>query len=78
MKYADRRGSPCAIIQGTNEKAAGKVLIKDLIAGASIGADPADRDAYREQQAQAQIEIEEANLVAEVQALLTRHNIDWK
>ncbi len=59
MKYADRRGSPCAIIQGTNEKTAGKVLIKDLIAGASIGSDTADRDAYREQQAQAQIEIDE-------------------
>src|SRR5437763_9354582 len=31
MKYADRRNSPCAIIQGSDEKANGKIQIKDLI-----------------------------------------------
>src|SRR6201996_932902 len=30
LKYADRRNSPCVIIQGSDEKAKGKVLIKDL------------------------------------------------
>lgn len=78
MKYADRRRSPCAIIQGTNEKAEGNVLIKDLIAGASIGSDTADRDAYREQQTQAQKAVAESKLVEEVQALLKRHGISWK
>ena len=34
MKYADRRNSPCAIIQGSDEKANGKIQIKDLILGA--------------------------------------------
>jgi histidyl-tRNA synthetase len=33
LKYADRRGAPCVIIQGSNERAAGKVQIKDLAAG---------------------------------------------
>ncbi len=33
LKYADRRNSPCVIIQGSNERAAGKVQIKDLVAG---------------------------------------------
>ena len=32
LKYADKRGSPCAIIQGGDEKGAGEVQIKDLIA----------------------------------------------
>jgi histidyl-tRNA synthetase len=38
MKYADRRGSPCAIIQGSNEREAGEVQIKDLIEGAKAAA----------------------------------------
>ncbi|NWP84901.1 histidine--tRNA ligase, partial [Escherichia coli] len=29
LKYADRRNSPCVIIQGPDEKAKGKVQIKD-------------------------------------------------
>ncbi len=33
LKYADKRGSPCAIIQGGDEKARGEVQIKDLILG---------------------------------------------
>ena len=36
MKYADRRQSPCVVIQGSNEKAEGKVQIKDLRLGAEI------------------------------------------
>ena len=34
MKYADRRNAPCAIIQGSDERASGKVQLKDLILGA--------------------------------------------
>ena len=30
MKYADKRNSPCAVIQGGDEKAKGEVTIKDL------------------------------------------------
>ena len=33
LKYGDKRGSPCAIIQGGDEKARGEVQIKDLILG---------------------------------------------
>ena len=32
LKYADKRGSPCAVIQGPDEKAKGEVQIRDLIA----------------------------------------------
>ncbi len=37
LKYADKRGSPCAVIQGGDEKAKGEVQIKDLIVG--VGAE---------------------------------------
>ncbi|MEO5620953.1 MAG: histidine--tRNA ligase, partial [Cypionkella sp.] len=36
LKYADKRGSPIAIIQGGNEAEAGVVILKDLILGAQI------------------------------------------
>ena len=34
MKYADKRQSPCVVIQGSNERERGEVEIKDLIEGA--------------------------------------------
>src|SRR5579863_3598105 len=36
MKYADRRNSPCVVIQGSDEKAKGEITIKDLIVGAEL------------------------------------------
>ena len=38
MKYADRRGAPCVVIQGGDERAKGEVQIKDLIEGAKAAA----------------------------------------
>ena len=38
MKYADRRGAPCVIIQGSDERERGEVQIKDLIEGAKAAA----------------------------------------
>ncbi|MEO6382801.1 MAG: histidine--tRNA ligase [Nitrobacter sp.] len=76
MKYADKRHSPCAIIQGSDEKAAGKIQIKDLIAGAGLTSIE-DRAEYLKKQAEAQIEVSESELVAEVQKLLARHGVTW-
>ncbi|MBS0527980.1 MAG: histidine--tRNA ligase [Proteobacteria bacterium] len=76
MKYADKRNSPCAIIQGSDEKAAGKIQIKDLIAGAGLTSIE-DRAEYLRKQAEAQIEVGEGDLVAEVQKLLARHDVRW-
>ena len=59
MKYADRRGSPCAVIQGGDEKAKGEVQIKDLIAGADLKAGAMDRDEYLKKQAEAQFAVPE-------------------
>ena len=74
MKYADRRGSPCAIVQGSNEREKGEVQIKDLILGATLTAIK-DRDEYLKKQADAQITVPELELVEAVQAVLARHNV---
>ncbi|MSO67786.1 MAG: histidine--tRNA ligase [Pseudolabrys sp.] len=75
LKYADKRGSPCAIIQGGDEKAKGEVQIKDLILGAEIAGLSKERDDYLKKQAEAQFAVKEAGLVEAVRALLKRHNI---
>jgi histidyl-tRNA synthetase len=36
LKYADKRASPIAVIQGGDEFSAGKIILKDLILGAQI------------------------------------------
>ena len=71
MKYADRRGAPCVVIQGGYEKAKGEVQIKDLVLGAKLTA--LDRDEYLKKQEEAQILVPEAQLVENVRAVLARH-----
>ena len=75
MKYADRRGSPCAIIQGSNEKEQGEVQIKDLILGAEIAEMSKEREDYLKKQAEAQFAVKESDLVDAVRKLLQRHGI---
>jgi histidyl-tRNA synthetase len=72
MKYADRRGSPCVVIQGGDERAKGEVTIKDLILGATLTAIK-DRDEYLKKQAEAQFPVPEADLVKAVRGVLSRH-----
>jgi histidyl-tRNA synthetase len=76
MKYADRRNSPCAIVQGSDEKAKGKVQIKDLILGAGL-AEIKDREEYLKRQAEAQIEVDQDRLVEAVRKILARHDVKW-
>lgn len=76
MKYADKRNSPCAIIQGSDEKASGKLLIKDLIAGAGL-TEIKDREEYLRKQAEAQIEIADTDLVSAVRKILDKHGVKW-
>jgi histidyl-tRNA synthetase len=77
MKYADKRGSPCAVIQGGDEKAKGEVQIKDLILGATISSIK-DRDEYKAKQAEAQFAVPQDQLVAEVRKLLAKHGVTWE
>jgi histidyl-tRNA synthetase len=72
MKYADRRGSPCAVIQGGDEKAKSEVTIKDLILGATLTSIK-DRDEYLKKQAEMQFPVPEADLVKAVRGVLSRH-----
>ena len=74
LKYADKRGAPCAIIQGGDEKARDEVQIKDLILGATL-TDTKDREDYLKKQAEAQFAVKEAALVEAVRALLARHKL---
>jgi histidyl-tRNA synthetase len=74
LKYADKRNSPCAIIQGPDEMVAGKVLVRDLIAGAAPS-DASDRDTHLKAQAQAQAAVAEGEFVDAVQRLLARHKL---
>jgi histidyl-tRNA synthetase len=75
LKYADKRNSPCVVIQGGDEKKDNKVLIKDLILGAKIAGLSKERDDYLKQQAEAQSLVDESQLVDTVRALLARHGL---
>ncbi|WP_138468296.1 histidine--tRNA ligase [Poseidonocella sp. HB161398] len=67
LKYADKRNSPVAVIQGSDEADRGVVQIKDLILGAKI-AQEASLEEWKSQPAQ--FEISRADLVAEVRRIL--------
>ena len=72
MKYADKRGAPCVVIQGGDERAKGEVQIKDLIEGAKAAATIKDSKEWREGRP-AQFSVPEADLVAKVREVLARH-----
>ncbi len=69
LKYADKRGSPIAIIQGGNEADKQTVILKDLILGAKI-AENATLEEWKDRPAQR--EVKRADLVAEVQKMLAQ------
>jgi histidyl-tRNA synthetase len=75
MKYADRRNSPCVVIQGSDEKAKGEVTIKDLIVGAELAKLEKGREEHLQKQAQAQRAVPEAKLVEAVREVLARHGL---
>jgi histidyl-tRNA synthetase len=74
MKYADKRNSPCVVIQGGDEKLKNEVQIKDLILGAGLTAIK-DRDEYLKKQAEAQFAVAEDKLVEAVRQVLARHGV---
>jgi histidyl-tRNA synthetase len=76
LKYADRRNSPCVIIQGSDEKARGEVQIKDLIEGAKAAAAIASNHEWRETRP-AQFSCSEDEIVAKVRDVLARHDVKW-
>jgi histidyl-tRNA synthetase len=76
LKYADKRGSLCAVIQGSNErdhKNGPQVIIRDLVVGAELAAATKDRADYLELRANAQFTVAEGELVEAVRKVLARH-----
>jgi histidyl-tRNA synthetase len=76
FKYADKRNSPCVVIQGGDEKAKGEVQIKDLIEGAKAAAAIASNQEWRASRP-AQFAVPEAKLVDAVREVLDRHGVSW-
>ncbi len=69
LRYADRRNCPIAIIQGGNERAEGKLIIKDLIEGKRIAATITDNAEWKQAKAGEKV-IDEKDLLEEVIKLL--------
>jgi histidyl-tRNA synthetase len=67
LKYADKRNSPAAVIEGADEKDRGVVQVKDLILGKKI-AENATLEEWKERPSQA--EIPRDQLVQHIQKLL--------
>ncbi len=67
LKYADKRQSPIAVIQGGNEAESGVVILKDLVLGAKI-AENATLEEWKNRPAQ--IEVPRAELVAAVRRMM--------
>ncbi|MEM7091044.1 MAG: ATP phosphoribosyltransferase regulatory subunit, partial [Pseudomonadota bacterium] len=68
LKYADKRNSPIAVIEGGDEHASGIVQIKDLILGAKI-AESATLEEWKERPSQ--FEVPRGDLVAKVREILS-------
>ncbi len=75
LKYADRRRSRVAVIQGSNERGDGsnpQVMIRDLKLGAELAKSTKDRADYLELRQRAQFPAPEAELVERVREVLAR------
>lgn len=68
LKYADKRNSPAAIIQGTDEAERGVVQVKDLVLGAKLAQD-ATVEEWKENPSQTEVPL--TDLIPFVQKLLS-------
>lgn len=73
LKYADKRASPVAVIEGGDEHEKGVVQIKDLILGAKI-AENATLEEWKS--LPSQYEVPRGDLVAKVREILALHEAD--
>ena len=69
MKYADRRDAPIVVLEGSNERDAGTVTLKDLKLGAQMAKSVTDNETWRSGKV-AQIEVPRANIVAAIKDML--------
>ncbi len=71
LSYADARNAPAVLIEGADERAAGEVQIKDLIAGKRASAEIEGREQWVAERP-GQFAVKRENLVAEITKLLAR------
>jgi histidyl-tRNA synthetase len=69
LKYADKRGAAVAVIEGSDERANGKVILKNLALGTELAKSIENRAAWVADRP-AQKTVERAQLVEEVRAML--------
>ena len=70
LKYADRRAAPVAVIEGSEEREAGQVTLKDLALGARLAAEIETHEEWKAQPAQETVA--RADLVGAVRRMLAR------
>ncbi|KMW60028.1 Histidyl-tRNA synthetase [Candidatus Rhodobacter oscarellae] len=68
LKYADKRDCPVAVIEGSDERNRGVVILKDLALGKKLAAEITSNEEWKEQPAQ--VEIPRARLVEVVSAYI--------
>ncbi|MEM9734852.1 MAG: histidine--tRNA ligase [Pseudomonadota bacterium] len=75
LQYADRRGSPIAIIEGSEERERGEVNIKDLVEGMRLSAEITDNEEWRAARP-AQRTVKRDELVSTVQEILAQQKAE--
>lgn len=75
LAYADKRNAPVAIIEGSDERAAGELQIKDLFLGKQLSAQIADNEQWRSENP-GQTTIKRTDLVSAVAAIVARYQPD--
>lgn len=73
MKYADRRGAACVILQGSQERESGTVEIKDLVEGLKLSQTISNHSEWKELRP-AQINVKTEDMVATVKDILQKLN----
>jgi hypothetical protein len=71
MRYADKRNSPCVVIQGSNEHERGTVVVKDLVEGKKLSSMIGSNQEWRGSR-NAQSEIHIGDLVSGVKDVIGR------
>ena len=72
MRYADKRNSPCVVIQGSNEHERGTVVVKDLVEGKKLSSMIGSNQEWRDSK-DVQSEIHLDDLVSGVKDVIGRH-----
>jgi len=74
MKYADRRGSPAAVLLGGDEIGQGRVTIKDLDAGRALAAGLTDNSAWKSERP-GQVTVGRTEMVRTLRAIIDETSI---